>query len=76
MGYENLLNKKKDRVFVNVFVNHPAGGHEAKLAHQEALMDRITGKDYVKSLGDFNYRESSLYYNLSVAVLQDAWLTR
>ncbi|MFX1376223.1 MAG: endonuclease/exonuclease/phosphatase family protein [Promethearchaeota archaeon] len=60
----------------NVYVSHPAGSDEAKLAHIQALMDRISGKPNVISMGDFNSRENSTYYNASVAVLQDVWLTK
>ena len=60
----------------NVYISHPAGSDEAKLAHIQALMDRISGKTNVISMGDFNSRENSTYYNASVAVLQDVWLTK
>ncbi|MHA1511511.1 MAG: endonuclease/exonuclease/phosphatase family protein, partial [Promethearchaeota archaeon] len=65
-----------DRVF-NVFNNHPAGSDEAKLAHIEAVMDIIDNEnlDNVVSMGDFNSRENSTYYNASVAVLKDTWLS-
>ncbi|MHA1455735.1 MAG: endonuclease/exonuclease/phosphatase family protein [Promethearchaeota archaeon] len=56
----------------NVYINHPAGEHEAKLAHITTLMDRIGSKTRVISMGDFNFIE---YYNLTVPPLQDAWLT-
>ncbi len=60
----------------NVYVNHPAGSDEAKLAHIEGLMDRLSSKTNVISMGDFNSRENSIYYNMSVSVLQDVWLTQ
>jgi len=60
----------------NVYVSHPAGSDYAKLAHIEGLMDRISGKSNVISMGDFNSREDSIYYNMSVAILQDAWLAK
>jgi endonuclease/exonuclease/phosphatase family metal-dependent hydrolase len=58
----------------NVFVNHPAGGDDAHLAHMQALMNRVTGKSNVISIGDFNTEPESIYYNMSVAVLKDAWV--
>ena len=58
----------------NVFVSHPAGSDDAKLAHISGLMDRIGAKTHVISMGDFNSREDSVYYNMSVSVLQDTWL--
>ncbi len=67
---------KVDGIIFNVYINHPSGSDDVKLAHMETLMDRIEGKDYVISMGDFNTREGSLYYNMSVAVLQDVWLTK
>lgn len=60
----------------NVYINHPAGSDDAKLAHIQALMDRISGKTNVISMGDFNSHENSTFYNASVAVLQDVWLTK
>lgn len=60
----------------NVYISHPAGSDEAKLAHIQALMVRINNKTNVISMGDFNSRENSTYYNASVAVLQDVWLTK
>jgi len=60
----------------NVYVNHPAGSAEAKLAHMQALMNRISGKTNVISMGDFNTEIDTIYYNMSVAVLQDAWVTK
>lgn len=58
----------------NVYINHPAGNHEAKLAHIEAVMNHIDGKDNVISMGDFNSRPNSIYYNHSVAKLKDTWV--
>ena len=65
-----------ERVF-NVFNSHPDGSGEAKLAHIEAVMDIIESEnlDNVVSMGDFNSRENSIYYNASVAVLKDTWLS-
>ena len=60
----------------NIYISHPAGSDDAKLAHIQALMDRISGKTNVISMGDFNSQENSTYYNASVAVLQDVWLTK
>lgn len=57
-------------------MNHPAGSDEAKLAHIEGLMDRLSSKTNVISMGDFNSRENSIYYNMSVSFLQDVWLTQ
>jgi endonuclease/exonuclease/phosphatase family metal-dependent hydrolase/MFS family permease len=59
----------------NVYINHPAGSHEAQLTHITTLINRIGSKNRVISMGDFNFRQDSEYYNISVAVLQDAWLT-
>ncbi len=58
----------------HIFNNHPAGSHDAFLAHIETLMDRIEGLDNVISMGDFNFRQGSIYYNKSVDVLVDTWL--
>ncbi|MHA1804146.1 MAG: endonuclease/exonuclease/phosphatase family protein [Promethearchaeota archaeon] len=60
----------------NVFVNHPAGSKEAKLAHVEALLAQIDGKENVISMGDFNSREGSIYYEMQASVLKDVWRAR
>ena len=57
----------------DVFINHPAGNDDAKLAHMQALMTRVNASNNVISMGDFNTRENTLYYNMSVATLQDSW---
>jgi endonuclease/exonuclease/phosphatase family metal-dependent hydrolase len=36
-------------------------------------MDRIGIKTNVISMGDFNTEPDTIYYNMSVAVLKDAW---
>ncbi|MGV9173518.1 MAG: endonuclease/exonuclease/phosphatase family protein, partial [Promethearchaeia archaeon] len=59
-----------------VFVNHPAGSYEAKLAHVEALTDRAKNKKNVIALGDFNFRQDSTYYNEVISILDDAWLAK
>ncbi|NVM36446.1 MAG: endonuclease/exonuclease/phosphatase family protein [Candidatus Lokiarchaeota archaeon] len=58
----------------NVYVNHPAGSDDAHLAHMQVLMNRISGKTNVISMGDFNTEPNTIYYNMSVAVLQDTWV--
>ncbi|MFX0021203.1 MAG: endonuclease/exonuclease/phosphatase family protein [Candidatus Hermodarchaeota archaeon] len=58
----------------NIYVNHPAGSDDAHLAHMQALMDRIGVNPNVISMGDFNTEPDSIYYNMSVAVLKDAWV--
>jgi len=60
----------------NIYVSHPAGSDDAKLAHIQALMERINDKTNVISMGDFNSRENSTYYNESVSVLKDVWLNK
>ncbi|TXT62426.1 MAG: conserved membrane protein of unknown function [Promethearchaeota archaeon] len=57
----------------NVFVNHPAGNDDAKLAHMTELMTRVNASTNVISMGDFNTRENSTFYNMSVATLRDTW---
>ncbi|TKJ24179.1 MAG: hypothetical protein CEE43_00415 [Promethearchaeota archaeon Loki_b32] len=59
----------------NVYVSHPAGSDEVHLAHMQALMDRISGKTNVISMGDFNAENDTIYYGMSIAVLQDVWVT-
>ncbi|MHA1584210.1 MAG: endonuclease/exonuclease/phosphatase family protein [Promethearchaeota archaeon] len=59
---------------INVFNSHPAGSADAKLAHIQAVMSRVNGLSNVISMGDFNSRENSTYYNASTAVLVDSFL--
>ncbi|MFX1364129.1 MAG: endonuclease/exonuclease/phosphatase family protein [Promethearchaeota archaeon] len=66
---------KVGTLIFNVYVNHPSGSADVKQAHMDALMNRISGKTNVISMGDFNFRNNTIYYNMSVAVLQDAWVT-
>ena len=62
---------------LTVFVNHPAGNDDAKLAHMNELMRRvnnsINNSENVISMGDFNTKENSTFYNMSVATLVDSW---
>ncbi|MFX1470192.1 MAG: endonuclease/exonuclease/phosphatase family protein, partial [Promethearchaeota archaeon] len=60
-------------IIFNVYVNHPDGSADVKQAHMDTLMARISGKTNVISMGDFNSRNNTVYYNMSIAVLQDAW---
>ncbi|MFW9988497.1 MAG: endonuclease/exonuclease/phosphatase family protein [Candidatus Odinarchaeota archaeon] len=57
----------------NVYLNHPAGSADARQAHMDTLMNRINSKTNVISMGDFNHRNNTIYYNMSIAVLQDVW---
>jgi len=63
-----------DNIF-NVFNSHPDGSDDAKITHIETLMSRIEGLSNVISLGDFNSRENSTYYNASTALLVDSFLS-
>ncbi len=72
IGTTEVQIKIDNKVFT-VFVNHPAGSDEAKLAHIEAVMDRAEGKYNLISMGDFNSREGSIFYNMSIASLKDVW---
>lgn len=56
------------------FNNHPDGSHEAKLAHITAVMEIIQDLENVISMGDFNSRQGSIYYNHSISQLVDTWL--
>ncbi|MFX0000335.1 MAG: endonuclease/exonuclease/phosphatase family protein [Candidatus Hodarchaeota archaeon] len=58
----------------NIYVNHPDGNADAKTAHMQDLLDHISGKTNVISLGDFNFRNDTVYYSNIVAELQDTWV--
>ncbi len=65
-----------DMIF-NVFNSHPDGSRDAKLGHIQSVMNYISDNslENVISMGDFNSRENSTYYNASVAALKDTWLS-
>jgi endonuclease/exonuclease/phosphatase family metal-dependent hydrolase len=63
------------RVF-NVFVNHPAGSGNSKMAHTVAMLDLANGLDNVILMGDFNWREDSTYYSMVNATYLDTWRTK
>ena len=62
-----------DTIF-DVFNSHPDGSDDAKLIHSQTLMSHIGFLSNVISMGDFNSRENSTYYNASTAVLIDSFL--
>lgn len=61
---------------VTIFNSHPAGSHDAKNAHIEALVQRVTNAEYVVAAGDYNFRQGSPYYGKLVYCLKDSWLSR
>ncbi|MBN2157029.1 MAG: endonuclease/exonuclease/phosphatase family protein [Candidatus Lokiarchaeota archaeon] len=63
------------RIF-NVFVNHPAGSAEAKLAHTVAMLSLADELENVVLMGDFNWRENTPYYALVNASYVDTWRTK
>ena len=63
-----------DTIF-DVFNSHPDGSDDAKLIHSQTLMSHIGFLSNVISMGDFNSRENSTYYNASTAVLVDSFLS-
>jgi endonuclease/exonuclease/phosphatase family metal-dependent hydrolase len=64
-----------DKIFT-LFVCHPAGSDDAKLAHIEAVLYRASGMPNVIAFGDFNWRPNSLLYNMTTAVLEDTWIEK
>ncbi len=60
----------------HIFSSHPDGNASNHLDHMNAIIDKVTGESLtnVISMGDFNTRPYSEYYNISVAVLNDAWI--
>ncbi len=64
----------RDTIF-DIFNSHPDGSADAKLVHSETLMSHIGVRSNVISMGDFNSRENSTYYNASTAVLVDSFLS-
>lgn len=58
---------------VNVFINHPAGSDESKLHHTETMLEMANGLSNVILLGDFNWRQYTVYYNMTTALYVDTW---
>ncbi|MFQ5436338.1 MAG: endonuclease/exonuclease/phosphatase family protein, partial [Anaerolineae bacterium] len=56
----------------HVFVTHLGNG--GPLRQQEAIMQAAAGKAPLILMGDFNFRPDSDPYQLTTAVLDDAWL--
>ncbi len=56
-----------------LFVCHPAGSNDAKLAHTNAVLESASGLPNVISFGDFNWRENSTCYNMTTATYEDTW---
>lgn len=55
------------------FNSHPAGRPAAMQAHVDALMAEVRKYDHVIAVGDYNFRESSPYYEKVVGTLTDSW---
>ncbi|TFH29232.1 MAG: hypothetical protein E4G98_04205, partial [Promethearchaeota archaeon] len=60
----------------HVFSSHPDGNDSNHLDHMNAIIDKVTSESLtnVISMGDFNTRPFTTFYNISDAVLNDAWL--
>ncbi|MBN2156447.1 MAG: endonuclease/exonuclease/phosphatase family protein [Candidatus Lokiarchaeota archaeon] len=59
-----------------VYVTHTFGSMEAKSMLVNDTLLRAQGKENVLFVGDFNFRQDSEAYNLTTAVLVDAWLNQ
>ncbi|NHJ84478.1 MAG: hypothetical protein FK734_03400 [Asgard group archaeon] len=59
----------------NIFVTHFGEIEFDKFKQAEKIAELTTGKSNVILLGDFNFRPWTIQYNITTAVLNDAWLT-
>lgn len=61
----------------HVFSSHPDGNDDNHRDHMQAIVDKVTDESltHVISMGDFNTRPFSEWYNISTTILNDAWLT-
>jgi len=62
-----------DGVAHHVFVNHPAGSDSSKLDHTQTLLELANGLDHVMMLGDFNWREHTIFYDMITQTYNDTW---
>ena len=60
----------------NVFVNHPSGAQETKILQQEQMLERVVGLNDVIFMGDFNFRKTTVQYNMTTALLNDSWVVK
>ncbi|HSJ54107.1 MAG TPA: endonuclease/exonuclease/phosphatase family protein [Anaerolineae bacterium] len=58
----------------NVFVTHLGNG--GPIVQQEAILQKVRGKENVVLMGDFNFRPDTEQYRLTTDVLADSWLMR
>jgi endonuclease/exonuclease/phosphatase family metal-dependent hydrolase len=58
----------------NVYVTHLGNG--GPIVQQEAILEVVRGQGNVVLMGDFNFRPDSPQYELTTALLDDAWLFR
>ena len=60
----------------HIFSSHPDGNEDNHREHMNAILEKIDAEslNHVISMGDFNTRQGSEYYNMSITVLDDAWL--
>jgi endonuclease/exonuclease/phosphatase family metal-dependent hydrolase len=58
----------------HVFVTHLGNG--GPIVQQEAIIERVQGKEEVILIGDFNFRPDTEQYRLTVDLLDDAWLLK
>jgi endonuclease/exonuclease/phosphatase family metal-dependent hydrolase len=61
---------------IAVISNHPDGGRESTLPFINMMNAIVSEFDYVISMGDFNFRQSSSYYTKISDKLVDTWHVR
>ncbi len=60
-------------ITLNVFVNHPAGSNDSKMAHTNGMLELASDLSNVVLLGDFNWREDHAAYSLVTQSYTDTW---
>ncbi|UYP47637.1 hypothetical protein NEF87_003922 [Candidatus Lokiarchaeum ossiferum] len=60
----------------HIFSSHPDGNADNHREHMNAILEKIEDEslNHVISMGDFNTRQDSEYYNMSLTMLDDTWL--
>ncbi|MCY3413987.1 MAG: endonuclease/exonuclease/phosphatase family protein [Candidatus Heimdallarchaeota archaeon] len=62
-----------DDITLNIFVNHPAGSDYSKMSHTNTMLNLAKDLENVILLGDFNWRQDTVYYSMVTSFYVDTW---
>ncbi len=64
---------KINNQYFNVFVNHPCCNDASFMDHTQALLDLSDGLNNTILMGDFNWREDTVFYSMITDKYIDTW---